>query len=333
VNLSWGGQAPGPPTPGPYTVCGTPPSGAPGPACTANDEVFKQNLLPAPAYNGPYKVNATAKASDQLSGTADTKTSNEIDFNIAAPPPNVTGVTASYDSKSHVITVSWDRDATTPDLAAYFIWRKGPGDKDFTAIEQSLQQKSGARISAPDPYASKAGNYVYEVEARRNGGDGMYSPNSDYVASDRTQSQSNQVAFTPAPGQTAPPTTAPATGGGAPPIVTGTPSGPSKSSSFSGSSSSGGSSSFSTTPTSEAVTPDPGFVRGLPYAGSNASDQNGEGDNSAIAVTPGRHSTTSGGKGYLVPVAGAAVLVLGAVHMRIFKKRLDEPPSNLTPIA
>jgi hypothetical protein len=80
------------------------------------------------------------------------------------------------------------------------------------------------------------------------------------------------------------------------------------------------------------VTPDPGFVRGLPNAGSSASDSNGEGDNSAIAVTPGRHSTTSGGKGYLVPVAGAAVFVLGALHLRIFKKRLDEPPSNLTPV-
>src|SRR5579872_4693567 len=80
VNLSWGGKAPGPPTPGPYTVCGTPPSGAPGPACTGNDEVFKQNLLPAPAYNGPYKVNATAKASDQLTGSTDTKSTNEIDF-------------------------------------------------------------------------------------------------------------------------------------------------------------------------------------------------------------------------------------------------------------
>ncbi|MBV8385448.1 MAG: hypothetical protein JO155_01510, partial [Acidimicrobiia bacterium] len=98
---------------------------------------------------------------------------------------------------------------------------------------------------------------------------------------------------------------------------------------FSGSSGS----SAATTPTSEAVTPDPGFARGLPYAGgATPNDQNnGEGDNSAVAVTPGRHKSTN--KGVLIPVAGAAVLVLGALHLRYFKQRLDEPPSNLTPIA
>jgi len=80
------------------------------------------------------------------------------------------------------------------------------------------------------------------------------------------------------------------------------------------------------------VTPDPGFVRGLPYAGSNAKGENGEGDNSAVAVTPGRHS--SSGRGYLAPVAGGAVLFLGALHLRLLKKRLDEPPSTgLTPVA
>jgi hypothetical protein len=42
-------------------------------------------------------------------------------------------------------------------------------------------------------------------------------------------------------------------------------------------------------------------------------------------VTPGRHSNS--GRGYHVPVAGCAVLFLGAFHLRLFKKRLDEPVS------
>jgi hypothetical protein len=79
------------------------------------------------------------------------------------------------------------------------------------------------------------------------------------------------------------------------------------------------------------VTPDPGFQRGLPDVGATPGADNSEGDNSAVAQTPGRH--TSSGKGYLVPVAGGAVLFLGALHLRLLKKRLDEPPSNLTPVA
>jgi hypothetical protein len=93
----------------------------------------------------------------------------------------------------------------------------------------------------------------------------------------------------------------------------------SRNSGFSGS----GSSSAATTPTSEPVTPDPGFVRGLPYAGQQPGAE-GEGDNSAVAVTPGG-SHKSNRRGVLVPVATGAILFVGAFHLRILKKRLDEP--------
>src|SRR5207248_11480127 len=120
------------------------------------------------------------------------------------------------------------------------------------------------------------------------------------------------------------PTTSPK-GGGSPPVVKGTPSGVNRNSSFSGSSS-------ATTPTSEAVVPDPGFARGLPYAGANPNDQNNsEGDNSAVAVTPGRHS--SSGRGYLSFVAGGAGLFLRAPHRRILKQRRADSPTTHAPVA
>jgi len=278
--------------------------------------------MPPAAYNGPYHVDATATATS-VWGTSDAKTAAAA-FSVAIPPPNVTVVTAAVD-KDRNVTVSWDRDANTPDLQADVIWRKGPGDKDFTAALVVVPPNNGARVNAPfDGKTLKGGDYLFQVEARRNGatGDG-----ASFVPSDRTakESQSNKVTVPPPPpGQTVPPTTSPK-GGGSPPVVKGTPSGVNRNSSFSGSSS-------ATTPTSEAVVPDPGFARGLPYAGANPNDQNNsEGDNSAVAVTPGRHS--SSGRGYLSFVAGGAVLFLGALHLRILKKRLDEPPSTLTPVA
>jgi hypothetical protein len=281
--------------------------------------------LPSATYNGPYHVDATATATNII-GQSDSRAAG-ADFQVALPPPDVAAVTATV-NKDRVVTVSFDRDATTPDLQSYFIYRKGPGDKDFAPIGQTAQQNTGARLSVSDLGSqNKGGTYVYEVEARRNGATG---DNTSYVPSDRTKSQSNNVTVpNPPPGATTVPTPKPSSNG-SPPVLQGTPSGVNRNSNFSGSSSGGSSS--ATTPTSEAVTPDPGFVRGLPFAGSKPGDENSEeGDNSSVAVTPGRHS--SSGRGYLVPAAGAAVLVLGAIHLRMFKKKLDEPPSNLTPVA
>jgi hypothetical protein len=328
ATMSWKGPDPAHhPTFSPQDVC-------PSAQCTTDgngNADFAAFKLPDATYNGPYHVDATATATNPIFGSGSQTAAT--DFSAAVPPPFVTAVTATVDTKTRIVTVSWDRDVKTPDLQSYWIYRKAPGDNGYYPIAQTPQQSSGARISVPDSSTQfKGGDYLYAVQSRRNGGDGLYS-STDYVGSDATKSGSNKVTVAePPPGVTAPPTTAAPKGGGAPPVVNGTPSGTSHSSSFSGSSS-GSSSAFATTPTSEAVTPDPGFVRGLPYAGSNANDQNNssEGDNSAVAVTPGRHK--SAGKGILVPVAGAAVLLLGALHLRYFKKRLDEPPgTGLTPV-
>ncbi|MBV8160810.1 MAG: hypothetical protein JO265_07795 [Acidimicrobiia bacterium] len=322
VNVVWnkGGQGPSQS----YAYCGTPPNAPPAPqppACPGNDFDFKQNFLPPLSYNGPYSVTATGQATDPVGGTNTGTTKPPIQFAMDVPPPNVTGVTAVVDSKTRDVTVSWDRDATTPDDQSYWIYRKGPGESQFVARYQVPQVKTGARVSMqPDTATAGAGgDYLYQVETHRNGFTG---DSASYVVSDRTKSQSNKVTVpNPPPGVT---TVPPPASNGPPPIVTGTPTGPTRGSGFS-SSSGYSSSSAATTPTSEAVTPDPGFARGLPYAGSNPApaDQNGEGDNSAVAVTPGRHSTDT--RGILVPVAGGAILFVGAFHLRMLKKRLDEP--------
>jgi len=305
-----------------YVFCGAPPNKPPNPtACPGTDFDFKQPFQPPLASNGPYRVTATGQAHDQFPGgnTATDTTNPPIGFSMAVPPPNVTGVTAAVD-KTRQTTVSWDRDGTTPDVQSYYVYRKGPGDKDFAPVLQTLQQNSGARITVVDSGTQyKGGDYQFEVEERRNGQSG---DSSTVVVSDKSKSQSNKVTVPdPPPGTPAPPPTQPPSSNGAPPVVKGTPTGVTRSSGFSSS----GSSSAATTPTSEAVTPDPGFARGLPYAaGSPAPDNSGnEGDNSAVAVTPGRHKSNS--RGIFIPVAAGAILFVGAFHMRILKKRLDEP--------
>ncbi|MBV8980564.1 MAG: hypothetical protein JO086_06665, partial [Acidimicrobiia bacterium] len=313
-----------------YAYCGAPPNTQPNPKpCTGTDFDFKQDFNPPLAFNGPYTVTATGQAHDQsfLGNSAPvTGTSNRISFGMAVPAPNVGNVTAAV-NKDRSVTVSFDRDGNTPDAQSYWVYRKGPGESDFHARFQVKQQPSGARLSAPDAGTQAAGgDYLYEVEEHRNGQTGDAT---SFTVSDKSKSVSNKVTVpNPPPGVTTPPVTAPPpSSDGAPPVVKGTPSGVTRSSGFSSSSGS----SAATTPTSEAVTPDPGFARGLPYAaGATPNDNNSEGDNSAVAVTPGRHSSPN--KGVLIPVAGAAVLVLGALHLRYFKKRLDEPPTSLTPI-
>jgi hypothetical protein len=314
--MSWTGPNPDqhPKFP-PLNVC-------PSPQCTtgSNGNVdFKGFPLQPATYNGPYHVDATASATDvfgQGEGTA------KADFGVAVLPPFVTGVTATVDTKTRQVTVSWDRDAVTPDVQAYWIYRKGPGETDFKPRLQTAQQASGARLSVTDPGSANAGgDYLYQIETHRNGstGDG-----TSFVVSDRTKSQSNKVTVpNPPPGATTVPPPPPSSSG-APPVVKGTPSGVTRNSGFSNSGSSS-----NTTPTSEAVTPDPGFERGLPYAAGSPAPDNGnsnEGDNSAVAVTPGRHKSNS--RGIFVPVAAGALLFVGAFHLRILKRRLDEPPST-----
>jgi hypothetical protein len=323
VSLVWHGKPPGPSVPGPYTYCATkpPPSGPPAPPCKGNDITFPQPLSPAPAYNGPYEVNATAQASDFPNQTKTTSMPKAIDFALAVPPPPVAHVAAVV-NKDRSVTVSWDRDAT-PDLQSYWIYRKGPGAKDYTPVAQTPQVPSGVRMSVIDGGSqSAAGAYSYELESRRNGATGdatsvVLSNRNDPKSLSNTVTVPEPPAGTPTTPATQPQPVGPAT---PPPVLKSTTSGVGKVSN-----------SPAATPTSEAVTPDPGYQRGLPYASSGTQPgSEGEGDGATVALTPsgGRHKDNA--RGVLIPVAGGAVLFMGALHLRWLKKQLDVPASTLT---
>ena len=324
VSLVWTGAAPGPPVPGggTYTYCGKPPSGPPAAPCQGTDITFSVPMNLTNASNGPYKVNATAQASDIPNRTQTQSMPAPINFNLVVPPPPVTNVKAVV-NKDRSVSVSWDRNTVTPDMQGYYIYRQSPGQKDFTAMGQTAQPTSGTRITlAPDTTPQSAGgNYTYAVEARRNGATG---DNKSVSPSDKSKSVATVAVPNPPPGTvtTVPPPPAPSGNVAPPPVLKSTTSGVS----------SNISSSPATTPTSEAVTPDPGFARGLPYSSSNTqpgAEGEGGGD-PTVALTPsgGRHRSSSSGA--LKSVAAGAVLFVGAFHLRWLKKQLDVPASTLS---
>jgi hypothetical protein len=281
---------------------------------------FTNAPTPQPAFNGPFQLVVTAHATDGFGQEGEG--AGSVAYKLAVPPPPVGNVKATVD-RNRQVTVSWDRDAGTPDVQTYWVWRKAPGAKDFIAVSQTPQIPSGARMSVLDTTtAGMGGDYVYQVETRRNGPNGDMSPPA---ISDRSKSTSPKVTVPDPPSgtPTTPPTQPGPTGSsGAPPVVKSTPTGGSRSAGFSSGVSS---SSGEPVPTTEPVTPDPGYLRGLPYAGQGPKPSQGqEGDNAAVALTPGGRQK-SDRKGVLVPVATGAILFVGAFQLRVLKKRLDEP--------
>ncbi|MCU1448931.1 MAG: hypothetical protein JWP02_1101, partial [Acidimicrobiales bacterium] len=242
------------------------------------------------------------------------------DFQLEVPPPVVAHPSAVV-NKDRGVTVSWDRDISTKDLQSYWIWRKGPGDSEFFPIAQTPQVTNGVRMSVPDNGPKSAGgDYVYQLESRRNGHTG--DANS-FVASNKKAAQADKVTV-PNPPPGTPTTTRPTIGPGGlaapPPMVKST----------AGYSPKLSSAPAATTATTQPVTPDPGFVRGLPYAGSNTTlPGEGEGGD-AVALTPNGGRQKSNQKGLLVPAATGAILFVGAFQLRWLKKRLDEPITPIT---
>jgi hypothetical protein len=85
----------------------------------------------------------------------------------------------------------------------------------------------------------------------------------------------------------------------------------------------------STTPGTEEVTPDPGFVRGLPYGGRANPDDSG--DDPAVELN--RKGGKSGGnnRGVLAPAAVGSILFVGAFQLRWLMRTLETP--TIPPIA
>src|SRR5207248_5865865 len=160
--VSWKGPGPAPQKFPVQDVC-------PGAQCTADtngNTDIKDFPLSAVDWNGPYHVEATGDAKDPF---GDSTVTTGADFHAAVPPPDPAKVAASV-NKDRSVTVAWDRITGTPDLQPFYVYRKGPGDKDFHSFARVLQPASGDRVAIPDPDTKAAGgSYTYQVEARRNG--------------------------------------------------------------------------------------------------------------------------------------------------------------------
>src|SRR5207248_5254686 len=137
---------------------------APAAACQGGSDVaFSNAQTPQPAFNGPYTLTVAAEARE---GNQTGDNSSAVSYGIAIPPPPPGNVTATL-NKDRTVTLAWDRNTANPDVFTYYIWRKGPGDKDFKTAFQSLQASKGDRLTAVDQETAAAGgSYVYQVETR-----------------------------------------------------------------------------------------------------------------------------------------------------------------------
>ncbi|MDQ1375012.1 MAG: hypothetical protein QOJ09_2350, partial [Actinomycetota bacterium] len=129
-----------------------------------------------------------------------------------------------------------------------------------------------------------------------------------------TRSATTKPVTVPNPPPGTPTTQPPPAGNGAPPpVVKTTPVKTSRSPI---------SSSSASPSTTELVSPDPGFVRGLPYAGGNAP---GDGDNPSVALNHPGGKDSGNGRRVLIPVAFGAILFVGAFQLRWLMRRIEQP--------
>ena len=148
---------------------------------------------------------------------------------------------------------------------------------------------------------------------------GVSGDDTSFVASARTTAKAVTVP-NPPPGSPPPPTPPGAKGPGAPPPLL-------RSSPFGGSSV--GSSGSGSPATTEEVTPDPGFVRGLPY-GNRANPGDNSSDNPSVGLNR-KGGNGSGNKGVLIPAAFGAILFVGAFQLRWLMRTIEQAP--IPPIA
>jgi hypothetical protein len=320
AKLVWTRTGSPPPMPAPVAICGTPPDAAapvpPNPCQGGGDVTFTNAPTPVPAYNGPYQLVVVAHAQDGLGQPNDG--SKTVNYGVAIKPVQVANLKVSV--KSRVATLSWNRNGE-PDMQFYDIYRQAPGQKQGALIVRYLQPKPsdpGPKF-VDDQAPAPGGEYTYTVFAVRNG------PSGDPCSAAKAATTDCAVSAPAVAKATLPPGTPPASPPPPQSGPNGAPAGPPVIKSTTGSTPKLSSATSATTPTSELATPDPGFVRGLPYAGTNTTLASEGGGGDAVALTPGGGRPKSNQKGLLVPAATGAILFVGAFQLRWLKKRLDEP--------
>ena len=304
LQLAWTGPATRPGLPNTKELCGTPAAAG----CGQPSASYSAILSPVDT-NGPYHVSVTATATD-LFGSTSTLTLN-ADFVLAIPPKTPTGLKATA-SKDRKVTLVWDRNGEA-DLYFYDVGRKGPGEKGFTIIVKETQPPPNVKPTfQEDKPPTAAGDYQYQVTAVRYGQSGDSNP--AFLLRSAPAGPVTVKLGPGSPGHTTPPTQPPPAGlATGPPVLKFSGGAPPKLSTAKPSTTSG----------TEEVTPDPGFVRGLPYSGRGTPDDSG--DNPAVELN--RKGGKGGGnnRGVLVPGAVGAILFVGAFQLRWLMRTIDQP--------
>ena len=275
-----------------------------------------ETAVPLPARNGQYRVEVTARGTARRPilgvGLTSVGGSGSRTFGLAAPPraPQDVKVDVSAD---RVVTVSWARNAE-PDLLHYLVTRKNRDGE--VRVDHPA---TGPRVSSVDTGTTGGGAFTYQVVAVRRGAtDGSV-----------VRSTTEKSVAVPAPPPADPTTTAPGAAGGpgaaAAPAAVGGPALVDISSFLAGRSGPS-----LPTPTRELEVPDGGFSRDLPFGSRPPGEELEEGDAEAEerSLDVGTSTTEFVRRGRpLVPVAGGAVLLLLAMHLRLLNKRVKEAPA------
>jgi hypothetical protein len=280
--------------------------------------------------NGIYTVIASAVTTDNNLFLQPESASLDRRVTVAAPPPVVTGVTATASGRS--VTVKWnDMIGGAPDLSGYAVERKiGTG-----VYKPLASPPAGTESYVDSDLPASAGTATYRVFATRPSPDGAkVSAASDeaatpFVAAPQSTTSTTAAGGDPASGGAA----AGADGSGSPASADGTGTGPG------GQPASGGSGAArarvnppqvfagtflppllrpitSAGPTT-STTADPGYEDALPYG---AREQGAE---DAVVPNDGMASIfTNGqpGRGMAIPVATALVLLVWALHLRMLAR-------------
>lgn len=272
--------------------------------------------------NGAYQAEASAEGRGQLAGVPLTAVGGRgtRSFRLEAPPRAPQDVRLDV-SSDRVVTLSWARN-TEPDLLHYAVFRKDPGSDTYRRTGGDVDQPGSGRPSFVDGGTAGGGDFAYQIVAVRAGaGAGRR------VSSPPTTGRSVSVPAPPPP--TDPGSTVPGTGGtggdgqpaaGGPPradisaFLAGQ-AGPSL-----------------PTPPRVLDLPDTGFNRDLPFGARPPGEELEEGDELAdprsLDVGTSTSEFVSRGRP-LVPVAGGAVLLLLAVHLRLLNKRVKAAPATV----
>ena len=285
--------------------------------CGGPDVSFAWTIPPL-AYNGPYRVEASASGTEHhLVGTTDHQgAATPVEVGLAVPPAAPRSLSVKVEPGTRSPVLGWARNGE-PDTVGYAILRTAPG------ATRSEAAGSG-QVAQPPPSAptvvfrdvgvpAKGGGYRYDVYAVRTGAD-----SADLVASGAPASAGATLPAAPSPStgdassatSSAPPATRPST----------------TSAGLAGVASRlrDRSAPPSPAPLGEAAVPDPGFSPVLPFRSAPSGSGDALGNNANAEADSARLARRAGGVGgastnhrtLLVSVAAASLLFVLAFHLR-----------------